>query len=80
MKVLFFPAALANVVLFMWEFRQGAFERDVKISQQPLRERVLLVNELKHEVANVDFRSLFPPGLDPPADNLLTVQPVLANF
>ncbi len=71
---------MADVVLFMWEFKQGAFEGDVKTSQQTLRERVLPVSELKHEVANIDFRSLFPPGLDPLADNLLTEQPVLADF
>lgn len=66
MKVLVLLATLANVVLFMWEFRQGAFEREVKISQQPLRERVLLVSELKAKLAvsaDVDFISLFPRGL-----------------
>lgn len=56
MKVLVLLAALANVVLFMWEFRQGGFELNVKISQQPLQEPMVLVSELKREIANVDFR------------------------
>lgn len=60
MKILFFLAALANVVLFMWEFRQGAFERDAKTAQQPLRERVLLVSELKHE--RMECRPLLVAG------------------
>ncbi len=80
MKILFFLAVLANVVLFMWEFKHGAFEREVKTSPQPLRERIVLVSELKHEVENVDFRSLYPRGLDPRSDNLLTEQPVFTDF
>ncbi|MDP1666043.1 MAG: hypothetical protein Q8L79_13065 [Methylobacter sp.] len=80
MKILFLLAALANVVLFMWEFRQGGFELNVKTSQQPLREPMVLVSELKHDVVNVEFRSLYPPGLDPRSDNLLTEQLVLADF
>jgi len=83
MKILFFLATLANVVLFMWEFKHGAFDREVKTSQQPLREPIVLVGELKAKLAvsaDVDFISLFPRGLDPRSDNLLTEQPDLADF
>jgi hypothetical protein len=71
---------LANVVLFMWEYRQGAFGQDSKAAQQQGREPIVLVSELKREAANVDFTSLYPPGLDPLADNLLTERPALENF
>jgi hypothetical protein len=60
-----FLAVLANVVLFMWEFKHGAFDQGVKISQQPLREPIVLVGELKAKLAvsaDVDFISLFPRG------------------
>lgn len=83
MKILFFLAVLANVVLFMWEFKHGAFEREVKTSQQPLREPIVLVGELNAKLAvsaDVDFISLFPRGLDPRSDNLLTEQPVFTDF
>lgn len=80
MKILFLLAALANVVLFMWEFKNGAFEPPVKISQQPVREPMILVGELKHEVVNVDFKSLYPPGLDPRSDNLLIEAFTLEDF
>ncbi len=84
MKVLFFLVLLANVALFMWEYRQGAFERDSKAAQQQGREPIVLVSELSNvsneQAVNVDFTSLYPPGLDPRADNLLTEQLVLADF
>lgn len=80
MKILFLLAALANVTLFMWEFKHGAFEPAVKTSQQSIREPIVLVGELKHEVVNIDFKSLYPPGLDPRSDNLLTEQFVVADF
>ncbi|HEY8035443.1 MAG TPA: hypothetical protein VIF37_07640 [Methylobacter sp.] len=80
MKILFFAMVLANVVLFMWEFKYGAFEQAGKTQQQPAREQIVLVSELKNEVINIDFRSLYPPGLDPQFNNLLTEQLVLADF
>ncbi len=83
MKVLFFLVLLANVALFMWEYRQGAFEQDSKAAQQG-REPIVLVSELRNasneQGVNVDFTSLYPPGLDPLADNLLTEPAVLADF
>jgi len=80
MKILVFLTALANVVLFMWEYRHGAFEQAAKTSQQPARESILLVRELKKEVVDVDFISLYPPGLDPLSDNFLTEPFVLEDF
>ncbi len=80
MKILVLLIALANVALFMWEFRQGAFEQGSKASQQPDLEQIVLVSELKNEVVNVDFISLYPPGLDPLSDNFLTKPSVLEDF
>jgi hypothetical protein len=80
MKTLVLLIALVNVVLFMWEYRQGAFEQGSKAFQQPDRERIVLVSELKSEVVNVDFTSLYPPGLDPLSDNFLTKPSVLEDF
>ncbi|HEY8095052.1 MAG TPA: hypothetical protein VIE65_03040 [Methylobacter sp.] len=80
MKVLVLLIALANVVLFMWEYRNGAFEQVAKLPQQPAREPILLVRELKKEVVGVDFTSLYPPGLDPLSDNFLTEPFVLEDF
>lgn len=87
MKILFFLAVLANVVLFMWEFKYGAFERTTQASQQAGQERILLISELQVDravsdgsITDVDFTSLYPPGLDPLADNLLTEQLDLEDF
>ena len=80
MKVLFFLVLLANVVLLMWEYRQGGFEQAGKAAQQQGREPIVLVSELRKEVVNVDFTSLYPPGLDPRSDNLLTKQPTFDDF
>jgi hypothetical protein len=79
MKVLFFAVVLANIVVFMWEYRQGAFGQ-VTAPQQPGREPIVLVRELKKEVVNIDFISLYPPGLDPQFNNLLTEQLALTDF
>jgi len=80
MKILVLLIALVNVMLFMWEYRQGAFEQGSKASQQPDREQIVLVSELKNEVVDVDFTSLYPPGLDPLSDNFLTESAVLEDF
>lgn len=80
MKILVLLVALLNVALFMWEYRHGAFEQVSKASQQPDPEQIVLVSELKNEVVDVDFTSLYPPGLDPLSDNFLTEQFVLADF
>ncbi|MDP1774851.1 MAG: hypothetical protein Q8L15_21495 [Methylobacter sp.] len=80
MKILVLLIALANVVLFMWEYRNGAFEQVVKTSQRPNREPIVLVSELKKEAVNVDFISLYPQGLDPLADNSLTEPFALKDF
>ncbi len=80
MKILVLLIALANVVLVMWEYRHGAFEQVAKTPQQPAREPILLVSELKKEVVDIDFISLYPPGLDPLSNNLLTEPFVLEDF
>lgn len=48
MKILFFLVALANVVLFMWEFKSGAFVPVHKTGQlaDASRKQILLVSEL----------------------------------
>lgn len=51
MKVFLFLVALANVGLFMWEYKQGAFAPSADIAEQydsPDQERILLVSELKN--------------------------------
>lgn len=80
MKILTLLIALANVVLFMWEYRYGAVEQDSKATQQQGRESIVLVSELRNEVVNVDYISLYPPDLDPLADNFLTKPFVLEDF
>lgn len=84
MKILFFLVLLANVALLMWEYRQGAFEHDSKAAQQQGREPIVLVSELRkaanEQAVNVDFTSLYPPGLDPRSDNMLTEPFALADF
>ena len=80
MKILVLLIALANVVLFMWEYRQGAIGQAGKTSQPADREAIVLVSGLKKEAVNVDFISLYPPGLDPLADNLLTEPFVVEDF
>lgn len=80
MKVLFFAVVLANIAVFMWEFKYSAFEQAGKDPQQPGREPIVLLSELKIDVINVDFRSLYPPGLDPRFNNLLTEQLALTDF
>jgi len=50
MKFFLFLVALANVGLFMWEYKQGAFESSTDIAEKydsPDQERILLVSELK---------------------------------
>lgn len=87
MKILFFLAVLANVALFMWEYKYGAFEEAIEADQQWGKEKILLVSELPAKLAvlnepvtDVDFTALFPQGLDPLADNLLTKQFFLKDF
>jgi hypothetical protein len=51
MKFFLFLVALANVGLFMWEYKQGAFAPSADIAEQydsPDQERILLVSELKN--------------------------------
>ena len=50
MKILFFLVVTANVALFMWEYKTGAFVRNNEISEQYAaldQEQILLVSELK---------------------------------
>ncbi len=48
MKIVFFIVALANVGLFMWEYKTGAFERIIKTEQGAdlNQEKIYLVSEL----------------------------------
>jgi hypothetical protein len=49
-KIFLFLVALANVGLFMWEYKQGAFAPSIVSAEQqisPDQERILLVSELK---------------------------------
>ena len=51
MKALFFLVVIANVVLFMWEYKTGAFVPVTEISEQNAdsdQEQILLVSELKN--------------------------------
>ncbi|MCL7423431.1 MAG: hypothetical protein M8364_21295 [Methylobacter sp.] len=50
MKIFLFLVALANVGLFMWEYKQGAFAPAIVSAEQqisPDQERILLVSEMK---------------------------------
>ena len=87
MKILFFLVVLTNVVLFMWEYKYGEFEESIKTFQQRSKEQILLVCELKPKrvvsnepVTDIDFTALYPQGLDPLANNLLTEQFILKDF
>lgn len=67
MKFFLFLVALANVGLFMWEYKQGAFEASAGIAEQydsPDQESILLVSELK----NVQQAQVSGPELDTAAD------------
>jgi hypothetical protein len=51
MKTLFFLVVIANVALFIWEFKTGAFDPVTEISEQNAdldQEQILLVSELKN--------------------------------
>lgn len=66
MKIVFFLVALANVALFMWEYKKGAFEPVIETSQQnaPVdQEPILLVSELKKDSPESET-ALFPSVLD----------------
>ena len=51
MKILFFLVVIANVALFMWEYKTGAFVPVTETSEQNAdsdQEQILLVSELKN--------------------------------
>ena len=51
MKILFFLVVIANVALFMWEYKTGAFVSITETSEQNAgsgQEQILLVSELKN--------------------------------
>jgi hypothetical protein len=51
MKILFFLVAIANVALFMWEYKTGAFVSIAETTEQNAdldQEQILLVSELKN--------------------------------
>ncbi|MEF3075588.1 hypothetical protein V2P20_11185 [Methylobacter sp. Wu1] len=65
MKFFLFLVALANVGLFMWEYKQGAFEPSADIAEQyDSQESILLVSELK----NVQQAQASGPKPDTAAD------------
>lgn len=49
MKILFLLLAIANAVLFMWEYRSGALAptRETPAQETSYQEQILLVRELK---------------------------------
>jgi len=50
-KILFFIMVLANLVLFLWEYRSGAFVKTETMAVEN-QERILLVGEEKKELPN----------------------------
>lgn len=82
MKIMVYLLVLVNIALFMWEFRYGALDSGDKAAPQPGQEPIVLVSEVKvvASVGDVDFTALYPPGLDPLADNLLTKPFALEDF
>ena len=82
MKIMVYLLVLANVVLFMWEFRYGAIDQGSKAEPQRGQQAIVLVSEVKTVAAvwKVDFTTLYPQGLDPLADNLLTEPFALEDF
>jgi hypothetical protein len=57
MKILCLLVVLANILLFMWEYRSGAFLTHGKDIEQPLisgAEPIILLGELKSLPTNVD--------------------------
>ncbi|MEQ1740051.1 MAG: hypothetical protein ABL884_09090 [Methyloglobulus sp.] len=64
MKILCLIVILANICLFMWEYRNGAFNADnTKPEQQLIQstEQILLIEDLKK-----DSTSFLPPSNDQP--------------
>jgi hypothetical protein len=52
MKILCLIVILANICLFMWEYRNGAFNADNRKLEQQLiesKEQILLLQELKKD-------------------------------
>jgi hypothetical protein len=73
MKTLFFLVAIANVALFMWEYKTGALAPVTKISEQNTdldQEQILLVSELKIIPQAI---TPAPVSEQPMAENALTV-------
>jgi len=72
MKILFFLVVIANVALFMWEYKTGAFVPVTETSEQNAdldQEQILLVSELK----NIPQAIAPAPVSEPPlAENAAT--------
>jgi hypothetical protein len=80
MKILFFLAVFAGGMWFIREYSQVAFGQAAINSEQRRHEWAAL-NAIRYgPMTDVDYISLFPPGLDPLADNLLTLPFVLEDF
>jgi len=74
MKTLFFLVAIANVALFMWEYKTGAFVPVTGISEQNTdldQGQILLVSELKNATEAITFA---PVPDQPAAGNASSVE------
>ena len=72
MKILFFLVAIANVALFMWEYKTGGFAPVTGISEQSAysdQEQILLVSELKNAPQTITPAPVSEP---PIAGNIAT--------
>jgi hypothetical protein len=74
MKILFFLVAIANIALFMWEYKTGAFVPATETSEQNTdldQEQILLVSELINAPEPI---TLAPVPEQPAAENASTVE------
>lgn len=70
MKVLFFLVVIANVSLFMWEYKTGAWVTSTKtaIPADAEREPIRLIKELKNELEAVQKSEKSAPVLQKSTD------------
>jgi hypothetical protein len=80
MKILFFLAIFGAALVFIREYKQSASGQLGISSEQRQYERAVINVAGYGPMTEVDYISLFPPGLDPLADNLLTQPFVLEDF
>ncbi|MCX7097856.1 MAG: hypothetical protein NTV43_08135 [Methylococcales bacterium] len=78
MKVLFFLVALANIGLFMWEFKHGAFvtkSQDTSPAINEWQEPILLVSELETVPTPATDTTPTPQASSPVASSCFEVGP-----